>query len=176
MTSAWLLDKMVYLLYQKHMNRKEEAVKALTSRLMRIINKHARIEELPIQTGKNVGLTAKEIHCLNVIGQQEGVNIKSIGEMLGVTKSAASQMVSKLEKRGFARKEKAPDNDKEIRTFLTDDGWEAFNAHEEFHERHMKNLTRSLDDFPDVHLAVAAAILASVESVVDDRIAELFGD
>ena len=157
------------------MNSKEESIRALTGKLMRIINKHARIEELPIRTGKNVGLTAKEIHCLNAIGQQEGINIKGIGDVLGVTKSAASQMVSKLEKKGFTKKEKALDNDKEILTYLTDSGWEAFDAHKEFHERHLKTLTRQLEVFPDTQLAVAVAILSTVETIVDGRIAELFG-
>ena len=158
------------------MNSKNESIKILTSRLMRIINKHSRIEELPIRTGKNVGLTAKEIHCLNTIGQQEGINIKSIGDMLGVTKSAASQMVGKLEKKGFTRKEKALDNDKEILTYLTETGWEAFEAHREFHERHLKTLRRQLEEFPDTQLAVTAAILSVVEKVVDERIDELFND
>ena len=158
------------------MSNKEESIQALTGRLMRIINKHSRIEELPIRTGKNTGLTAKEVHCLNAIGQQEGINIKTIGDVLGVTKSAASQMVGKLVKKGFAKKEKAPDNDKEIQTYLTNEGWEAFEAHKEFHERHLETLVKQLDAFPDTQLAVAAAILASVERIVDDRIAELFGE
>lgn len=158
------------------MNSKAESIRMLTSRLMRIINKHSRIEELPIRTGKNTGLTAKEIHCLNAIGQQKGINIKTIGDVLGVTKSAASQMVGKLVKKGFVKKEKALDNDKEILTYLTAEGWNAFNAHKEFHERHLETLVKQLDEFPDTQLAVTAAILAAVETVVDNRIAELFGD
>ncbi len=158
------------------MNDKKEAIESFTARLLRIINKHARIEDLPIRTGQNIGLTAKEIHCLNAIGQQEGINIKGIGDTLGVTKSAASQMVGKLEKKGFAKKEKALDNDKEILTYLTDTGWEAFDAHKKFHERHLKTLVKQLGEFPDTQLAVAASILAVVESVVDKRIAELFGE
>jgi DNA-binding MarR family transcriptional regulator len=158
------------------MNNKRKSIKALTGRLMRIINKHTRIEELPIRTGKNIGLTAKEVHCLNVIGQQEEINIKGIGDILGVTKSAASQMVGKLEKKGFTQKTKALKNDKEIMAYLTDSGWEAFDAHTEFHERHFKTLTRQLNAFPDTQLAVATAILSTIEAVVDERIAELFGD
>nr|WP_321513994.1 MarR family transcriptional regulator [uncultured Pseudodesulfovibrio sp.] len=156
------------------MSSKQESINALTGKLMRIINKHSRIEELPIRTGRNIGLTAKEIHCLNAIGQQEGINIKGIGDVLGVTKSAASQMVGKLEKKGFARKEKALDNDKEILTYLTDTGWEAFDAHKEFHERHLNTLMKQLEEFPDTQLAVATVILTVVESAVDKRIAELF--
>lgn len=157
------------------MNNKEESIRNITESLMRIINKHARIEELPIRTGKNIGLTAKEVHCLNAIGQQEGINIKTIGDALGVTKSAASQMVGKLEKKGFAKKGKAPGNDKEIQTFLTKEGWEAFAAHKEFHERHLKTLTKQLEAFPDSQLDGASTILATVETIVNDRIDELFG-
>jgi len=158
------------------MSNNTDSIHALTGRLLRIINKHSRIEEMPIKTGRNMGLTAKEIHCLNAIGQQEGINIKGIGNMLGVTKSAASQMVGKLEKKGFAQKEKGPDNDKEILTYLTEQGWDAFDAHKEFHERHLLALEERLKEFPDTQLAVATAILAVVETVVDDRIGELFGE
>ena len=158
------------------MNNNIESIHAITGRLMRIINKHSRIEEMPIKTGRNTGLTAKEVHCLNAIGQQEGVNIKGIGDVLGVTKSAASQMVGRLEKKGFAKKEKGPDNDKEILASLTESGWEAFDAHKEFHERHLKTLVEKLKEFPDTQLAVATAILSVVETVMDDRMAELFGE
>ena len=158
------------------MNNSDEAVKLHTSRLMRIINKHGRIEESPIRLGTAIGLTAKEVHVIQTIGTSEGINIKSIGETLGVTKSAASQMVSKLERKGFITKNKAPDNDKEILTFLTPDGWQAFEAHKEFHERHLHTLKERLGDFPDHQLALASAILAVVETVVDERMAELFPD
>ena len=43
-------------------------------------------------------------------------------------------------------------------------------------ERHLKTLVKQLGEFPDTQLAVAASILAVVESVVDKRIAELFGE
>lgn len=169
------LDKMVQHLYQNSMTASEETIQHLTSRLMRIINKHCRIEELPIRIGKNSGLTAKEVHCIQAIGRNEGINIKTIGDALGVTKSAASQMVGKLEKKGFTRKEKAVDNDKEILTFLTEAGWEAYEAHQEFHERHLRTLVKRLEEFPDTQIAMTAAILAEVETVVDERMAELFG-
>lgn len=158
------------------MTNKEQSIKLLAGRLLRIINKHSRIEELPICTGKNSGLTAREVHCLQAIGEHEGTNIKTLGGILEVTKSAASQMVGKLEKKGFTRKEKASDNDKEILVYLTETGWDAFAAHRQFHERHLNTLMQRLDEFPETQIAVASAILAAVESVVDERVAELFGE
>ena len=106
---------------------------------------------------------------------EEPATLYALCEALGVTKSAASQMVGKLKQKGFIKKEKASNNDKEILAYLTDTGWEAFADHKEFHERHLKTLTKRLDDFPDNQLAIAAAVLATVETTVDDRIEELFG-
>lgn len=157
------------------MNTKKEALGHMTGRLLRIINKHSRIEELPVSITENIKLTSREIHCLQAIGQNEGENLKTIATILGVTKSAISQMVGKLVKRGFVRKDQAPDNDKELLAFLTESGWEAFRIHQEFHERHMHNLLDKLDDFTDPQIATASAILAVIETVVDERMAELFG-
>ncbi|WP_320171843.1 MarR family transcriptional regulator [Maridesulfovibrio sp.] len=158
------------------MNSKEEAVRNMTGRLMRIINKHSRIEEQPITIGEGIELTPHEIRCLHAIGFNEGTNLKNIAMVLGVTKSAVSQMIGKLEKRGLARKDPAPDNRKELLAGLTEKGWEAFRIHEQFHEKHMANLFDRLDEFTDPQLATASAVLAVVETVVDDRLAELFGN
>ncbi|WP_239057188.1 MarR family transcriptional regulator [Desulfovibrio sp. JC010] len=157
------------------MDNKEEAIRYMAGRLIRIINKHSRIEEQPIVIGEGLELTPREIRCLHAIGLNEGANLKTIAEVLGVTKSAISQMMGKLEKRGFVRKESAPDNRKELLAMLTERGREAFDVHQEFHERHMNNLKERLDEFTDPQLATAGAVLAVVETVVDDRLAEMFG-
>lgn len=169
------LTDMVKHLYQNPMNNKEEAIRYMTGRLARIINKHSRIEEQPIALGEGIEITPREIRALHAIGLNEGANLKTIASVLGVTKSAVSQMVGKLEKRGFALKEQAPDNRKEILVRLTGKGWEAFNIHQEFHERHMSNLIERLGEFTDPQLATASAVLSVVETVVDDRLAEMFG-
>lgn len=170
-----MLDHLIKLLYQIYMSNKEETLQHMTGRLMRIINKHKRIEELPVSISESVELTPREVHCLQAIGQNEGENLKTIATILGVTKSAISQMVGKLEKRGFVRKDQAPDNNKELLAFLTESGWEAFRIHQDFHERHMRNLVGKLDEFSDPQIATASAILAVIETVVDERMAELFG-
>ena len=158
------------------MSGKHESIKMLIERLARIVNKHARIDETPIQKGENAGLTAREVCFLYAIGQMEPNNVKSIGDMMGVTKSAASQMVGKMEKKGLVSKDRAADNDKEVLVTLTEDGRRVHGAHKEFHERHLQVLEKRLEEFPDAQLAIAVAILATAESVVDERIAELFGE
>lgn len=147
----------------------------MLNRLLRIINKHSRIEGLPVHLDGGRKLTAKEIHCLQAVGLSEGSNVKSLGDSLAVTKSAMSQMVSKLESKGLVEKRDAADNDKETLVYLTKSGWEAFAVHREFHERHLKTLLSRLEEFPDEQIATASLVMAVIESVVDDRMAELFG-
>ncbi|THB62757.1 MAG: MarR family transcriptional regulator [Desulfovibrio sp.] len=158
------------------MTGKNESIKALTDRLARIVNKHSRIEEMPIQTGENAGFSAREVRFIYAIGQQDMNNVKSIGDMMGVSKSAASQMIGKLEKKGLVSKDRAQDNDKEVLVSLTKKGRRAYEAHKEFHERHLRTFGERLEEFPDSQLAIAVAILATAETVVDERIAELFGE
>ncbi len=158
------------------MSSKEESIRLMSGKMMRIINKHLRIEEQPVFISEDVKLTAREIHCLQAIGLNEGANLKAISEILGVSKSATSQMVGKLDKRGFVRKDRAPENNKELLPFLTEPGWRAFQIHQEFHGRHMGTLLGRLDVFTDAQLDAASEILAVVETVVDERMDELFGN
>jgi DNA-binding MarR family transcriptional regulator len=157
------------------MDPKHDLVEHIVRRLRRIIDAHLRIEDLPVPVGPGVSLSTREVHCLTAIGDHEGANIKTVGDALGVTKSAASQMVTKLVARGFAVKRPANDNDKDICAFLTAEGWEAFRAHRDFHERHMDTLLHRLAGHSPEQLATVAEVLDQVEDVMHERMAELFG-
>ncbi|MDD2218562.1 MAG: hypothetical protein WC124_01535 [Desulfoplanes sp.] len=95
---------------------------------------------------------------------------------MGTTKSAVSQVVGKLEKKGFALKRPATNNDKEILVFLTSVGKRAFEARKEFDEHHLHSLIERLEEFSDTQIATTAMILSVVKSVADDRMTELFGN
>lgn len=157
------------------MDSKQESIQLVIKRLKRIINKHLRLDEVPISPGDGRRLTPGEINTLQAAGENQGMNIKTLGEMMGVTKSAASQMVGKLVKKGYLRKDHGPDNNKELLVYLTDSGKSAFQAHERFHLQHLSNLIKKLDEFTEPQIALAASVLAVVESVADERIKDLFG-
>jgi DNA-binding MarR family transcriptional regulator len=157
------------------MNAKEETIRHMNSRLMRIINKHVQTESIPISVGDNVRLSPGEIRFIQTIGENEGANVMTLGKRMGITKSAVSQMVGKLGKKGFVVKRPAADNNKETLVFLTPTGNQAYAVHKEFHERHLHNLIDRLGEFSDTQIATAAMILSAVETVVDERMAEVFG-
>ena len=157
------------------MNAKEETIRHMTGRLARIVNKHVRIESIPVPVSDGIRLSPGEIRFIQTIGDNEGTNVMTLGKRMGITKSAVSQMVGKLEKKGFALKRPAADNNKEILVFLTQAGKDAYTVHKEFHERHQRNLIDRLEEFSDTQIATAAMILSVVETVADERMTELFG-
>jgi DNA-binding MarR family transcriptional regulator len=155
------------------METKEDLIREISRKLLRILNKHARIEEHSIRLDEELEMTPKEIHTIQAIGENEQINITEVGAYFGVTKSAASQMIARLSEKGIVEKESAAHSNKELRLFLTELGWRAFNAHEKLHGAHMADLVNRLGAFTLSQAATTAALLEVIESVVDDRLAEL---
>jgi DNA-binding MarR family transcriptional regulator len=155
------------------METKEELIAAMTRKLLRIINKHARIEELRIRFDEGVELTPKEIHTIQAVGEQKQINISDLATYFGVTKSAASQIVAKLAEKGFVDKRPAAHSNKEIQLSLTDMGWRAFSAHERIHGKHMADLVSRLNTFSLSQIATTTVLLEVIEAVIDDRLGQL---
>ncbi len=154
------------------METKEDLVKAVTRQLLRILNKHSRMEEHSIRFDEGVEMTPKEIHTVQAIGENEQINITGVAAHFGITKSAASQMVAKLVEKGFAEKELAAHSHKELQLSLTELGWRAFHAHERLHGAHMADLMNRLSAFTLSQVATTSALVEVIESVMDDRLAE----
>lgn len=156
------------------MKTKKNIVKTLLMQLMRIINKRSDIEECPVRFGGDVVFTPREIHSIQAIGEHEQINVKELGDYFGVTKSAASQMVTKLTGRGVVKKVNPADNNKELQLSLTEAGWEAFRAHEHFHARHMKKMTERLTSaFTEEEIEKVSGALHIIEQIIDENISEL---
>lgn len=152
------------------METKEDFIKAITRRLQRIFNKHARMEDHSIRFAEGVEMTPKEIHTIQAIGEQKETNVTGLATYFGITKSATSQMITRLTEKGFVEKEFAAHSNKELLLSLTELGWKAFQAHERLHGKHMEDLVSRLGAFTLSQLGSASALLEVIESVLDDRL------
>lgn len=156
------------------MQTKQDIIQNISFHLMRISNKHSFIEEHPIKFDENIILTPREVHFIQTIGEHENINVKELGEYFGITKSAASQMVSKLAVKGLVIKKNPAHNNKELQLSLTEKGWKAFRAHERFHSKHMTNLTKRLSSaFSALEMKKTSALLEFIEKILDERIKKL---
>ena len=83
--------------------------------------------------GTGVLMYRREIHTIQAIGRNPGINVTTLAEHMGVTKGAVSQIIKKLNKKGLVRKTHAIGNAKEAILELTELGWTGFHNHEKFH-------------------------------------------
>jgi DNA-binding MarR family transcriptional regulator len=148
----------------------DEQTRVVIQQLLRLLNKFGRIEKMPIVLDNGVELTTKEIHTIQAIGEAENINVTDVGVHFGVTKGAASQMVSRLVERGFVTKSMSAHSNKEYELSLTDLGWKAFKAHERFHGQDMDELIAQIGSYKQERIHDFEEMLGRVEGIMDRRL------
>ena len=83
--------------------------------------------------GTGVLMHTREIHTIQAIGRNPGINVTRLAEYGGVTKGAVSQTLKKLVGKGLVQKTHASGNKKEVILELTNLGQTGFQNHEKFH-------------------------------------------
>lgn len=152
------------------METKEELIRSVVLELLRVANKYSQIEMLPIDVEGGLEITTREVHTIQAIGEREAMSVTDVATHFGVTTSAASQVVTKLAKKGFLEKRQAPRSNKEVHLFLTRAGWRAFRAHECFHGEDMRRLAAHLSVYPLQQIATLWVLLEVFETVMDERL------
>ena len=115
-------------------------------------------------------MTHRELHAIEAIGENTRINITDLGMYFGVTKSAASQMATKLARKGLVEKESSAHSNKELQLTLTRLGWRAFELHEKFHGDHLADLVERLGAFSLSQIETTSVLLDVLENLVDERL------
>jgi DNA-binding MarR family transcriptional regulator len=152
------------------METKEELIKATIQQLLRVARKYSRIEELPVPVDGDIEITTAEAHTIQAVGEGEQMRVLDVATQFGITKSAASQMVAKLIRKGFVEKRQSLHNSKEFPLSLTELGWRAFRAHERFHGKDLAGLVNRLSAFSLSQIATISVLLEAIGSVMDERL------
>lgn len=154
------------------MDTKEDLIKQTIYKLLRIAHMYSRIEAMPIPVSEEEAISTREAHTIQAIGVGDNVNVTQIAEHFGITKSAASQSIAKLEKRGFLTKTPAIHSNKELSLSLTELGWLAFRAHEQFHGKEFTQLVESLSSFPISQIATLSVLMETLGEVMEKRLSQ----
>ncbi len=152
------------------MKTDSDTVKDVLHRFVQVAGKFTQIESLPIRVNAEHVVSTREAHVIEAIGGPQVMNVSKLAAYFGITRSAASQMVSKLEKRGFITKSFAPDNAKEYQLSLTELGHEAFAAHERVHGADQKTILDRMHTFSFTQLTTLAVLLESLSEIMDERL------
>jgi len=145
---------------------KQEAFINIGETFNRIINKFTSIEKKPRDFGTGDLLYPSEIHNIEIIGRNPGINVTNLAKKLGVTKGAVSQTVNKLERKNLVEKFRNSDNEKEVMLKLQKKGEIAFNGHEAFHAKFYSEIMDEVDDMAPEQIQFFQSILAKIDKYV----------
>ncbi len=152
------------------MENTEEFILATIRQFVRVARKYADAENLPIPVEGHGEISTREAHIIEAVGDTPEINITALANRFGVSKSAASQMISKLAQKGFVDKSASPHSNKEYLLTLTELGWRGFAAHEHFHGRDLARLKARLGAFSLSQVATLSVLLEAIDDVMDARL------
>lgn len=127
----------------------EDKIEQLCDLFNQMIHQYGKLEKEIHTCGINISLHLSDTHTIVAIGKNTDINITNLAKLQGISKSAASQMVSKLVKRGLVQKSLSPETDNEVILSLTQEGQEVFQAHEKQHQWLRAKLTMIFEKYPE---------------------------
>ena len=142
----------------------------LSEAWIRILNKINEDEKTPRDFGSGDLLHCSEIHTIMAIGRYPDINITSLSRLLGISKSATSQMTGKLERKKLVEKHRDPANEKEILCRLSPRGTIAFLGHEQHHARIYAVLHAKLGDLSEEQFSLVLRFVTAVEETFEESL------
>ena len=100
-----------------------------------VVNRYNEMEKIPYFTGTNLVLHRSEVHMVDAIGKNKGINITKLAKLQGITKAAVSKMIRNLVKKGLVTKSLSPETENEVVLNITDEGKKVFESHLEYHRQ-----------------------------------------
>jgi len=152
------------------MNDRDKFILTTIRQFVRVARKYADAENLPIPVDGHGEISTREAHIIEAVGDTPEINVTALAKRFGVSKSAASQMISRLVQKGFVDKSPAPHSNKEFILTLTELGWRGFAAHERFHGQDLARLKSRLGAFSLSQVATLSVLLEAIDDVVDKRL------
>ena len=130
-----------------------------------------RYDAMAHRYGKEL-LHQAEAHFLQDIGKTPDMTVTMLAKQKGISKSACSQMVHKLQKRGLLVQTRNQENLREYHLNLSDYGKEIYDAHEALDDRNMTRRYKKLDKFTDAELDIYVAVQTAMNSEFEYDLAE----
>ncbi len=132
----------------------------LIEKILLLMEEYVELASRPKSYGTEDKFYRLDIHLIHTIGKNPGINVTELAQLHKITKSAISQAVQKLEKRGLIHRYQVPENKKEVLLELTDRGRVAYKAHETFHLEIEKTFVEEMSGFSEQDAC-------SVEKLID---------
>ena len=111
---------------------------------LKMLHLYSVIGKKPKDYGTGDLLYVAELHTISVVGKNREINMTRLSELMGVTRGAISQTITKLVKKGLITRSNTT-NRKEVNLRLSEKGLLVLKGHESFHKE-IFNFAGSLYD------------------------------
>lgn len=145
--------------------RKDE--KVLFEHVQRVGTKFIALEKGYVFLYGETKLYASEIHLMKTVDYNPNVNASGIAKLLGVTKGAVSQTVSRLVRKGVIVKERDSSYNNELKISLTSYGKGALTAFHIQNGSQWKDFIKYLESLSNQEYQIVIGFLARMESFLD---------
>lgn len=145
----------------------ENSQRDVSNQLFRLINKIIFLEKKNIFDYEGVKLFPSEIHVLLSIEDQQSTNATKLATKLGISKSAVSQTISRLEKKRVIIKDKDPYNKNELILSLTIFGDKAFAQYKKKQASNRLHFNQYLNTLSDDNSEMIHNFLQKVTAMLD---------
>ena len=113
----------------------DKKLDALCDLFIRLTNEYKRFEKECHCFDVDSPLHLSDTHTIVAIGKNTNINIMQLSKLQGISRSAVSQMISKLVQRGFVKKTRSTKTENEVVLTLTEKGQRVYYLHEQQHEQ-----------------------------------------
>ncbi len=134
----------------------------LIEQIQRIGSGFDALKKGPLFRYQGVALYSSEIHLMNTVTNNPDVNATGIAKILGLTKGAVSQTLSKLEAKGIFGKENDPSYKNELKIWLTPFGVSALKAFHKQFAHQWSEFSEFLDALSDEERGVISRFLSEL--------------
>lgn len=150
------------------MNFNGERKNKISYSLLTVIYKFIENDKQIRYYGTDTPLFNSEIHMIRAIKEEEGIHITGLAKKLGVTKGAVSQIVNKLNRKGFITKETDIHNQSRLVIKLTCKGEIANANHVKLHDKFDALINDILKDASNEEVLFLKNFLSRVEEQIDN--------
>jgi DNA-binding MarR family transcriptional regulator len=141
--------------------------KVLFEYVQRVGSKFIALEKGFVFLYGETKLYASEIHLMKAVDYNPNVNASGLARLLGVTKGAVSQTVSRLVQKGVIVKERDWSHNNELKISLTSCGKGALTAFHTQNGSQWKDFIKYLDGLPNGEYQIIIGFLAKMEAFLD---------
>ena len=143
---------------ESHSDTVTEVNEDIIDILLKYHNEVTKMSRKPNDYGTGYLVYQSEIHMIDFIGRHPDLNISELSAEIGMTKSAVSQIITKLYNKKFIVKLRYK---KEVTVRLTDIGLKLFEGHREYHEtQNQYSVFKNTQKYPVELKALIAEFIA----------------